>query len=160
MLDGETRHAMQLKVSATRELVKGGGGNRSCLHVELDDGGAGWIKYETGDHVGIYPENEAGKVAELAAHIATDLDAWIRCKFPPVHGSHRPCQSQPKCGNFGGEGSNIYTTQQCSGANSFANMYGAAWREKMGSRRFLAHALFGRHSPAIWTLLLSQARIP
>lgn len=62
LLDAEGRNIIELRVSGVRELIPSGGKDHSCVHVELVDGGSGVIKYVTGDHVGIFPENETSKV--------------------------------------------------------------------------------------------------
>ena len=63
-----------LRVVANREICTGG--DRSCRHVELDilDEAS---SYETGDHVAIFAENDAGAVEALAQRLQADLDTWI-----------------------------------------------------------------------------------
>jgi NADPH-ferrihemoprotein reductase len=54
-----------------RELHKSG--DRSCMHIELDISGTR-IRYSAGDHVAIYPTNNAIIVQKLADILQFDLD--------------------------------------------------------------------------------------
>jgi len=65
-------------LSARRELHSAGG--RSCLHVELSLPG-GW-RYETGDHVALYPRNSEALVAQAAALLGAPLDALFALSLP------------------------------------------------------------------------------
>ncbi|KAF8065880.1 ATR2 [Scenedesmus sp. PABB004] len=47
---------------------------RSCVHVELDISGNKQLKYETGDHVGMYARNGDAVVAQAAALLGLPLD--------------------------------------------------------------------------------------
>jgi NADPH-ferrihemoprotein reductase len=58
-------------VLVNRELHKGG--DRSCMHIELDITDSK-IRYETGDHVAIYPINDAEIVERLGKRLEVDLD--------------------------------------------------------------------------------------
>ncbi|XP_062501211.1 NADPH--cytochrome P450 reductase-like isoform X2 [Corticium candelabrum] len=48
-------------------------GDRSCMHIELDISGTN-IRYSAGDHVAIYPTNNAAIVQKLADLLQFDLD--------------------------------------------------------------------------------------
>ncbi|EDO39434.1 predicted protein [Nematostella vectensis] len=54
-----------------RELHKGG--DRSCMHIELDITGSG-IKYDAGDHVAVYPTNNLDLVEKFSQLLNVDLD--------------------------------------------------------------------------------------
>ncbi|XP_064612724.1 NADPH--cytochrome P450 reductase-like isoform X2 [Liolophura sinensis] len=58
-------------VSINKELHKGG--NRSCMHIELDISGSK-IRYEAGDHVAVYPINDPEIVEKLGKRMNIDLD--------------------------------------------------------------------------------------
>ena len=49
------------------------GGNRRCIHVELDITGSR-LKYEAGDHVAVYPSNDPLLVHRIAELLNVDLD--------------------------------------------------------------------------------------
>ncbi|UYV65642.1 POR, partial [Cordylochernes scorpioides] len=63
-------------VKVNRELYKGG---RSCMHIEFDISGSK-IRYETGDHVAVYPTNNTELVEKLGRLLETDLDTVITLK--------------------------------------------------------------------------------
>jgi NADPH-ferrihemoprotein reductase len=50
--------------------------DRKCLHIELDITGSR-LRYEAGDHVAIYPSNDASLVAKFADLFQIDLDTII-----------------------------------------------------------------------------------
>ncbi|KAL8614018.1 hypothetical protein ACOMHN_023253 [Nucella lapillus] len=58
-------------VTVNRELHKGG--DRSCMHIELDITGSK-LRYEAGDHVGVYPTNDLGTVERMGKRLGVDLD--------------------------------------------------------------------------------------
>jgi len=60
------------RVVANRELHSVGS-DRSCRHVEFDIKGSG-IRYQPGDHLGIYPENDPEIVEALAKRLGLELD--------------------------------------------------------------------------------------
>lgn len=68
-------------VSDVRELYSAEAG-RSCVHVELDLGNSS-IKYQVGDHLGIYPQNSSALVEEVAALLGMSLDTIIKLTVPP-----------------------------------------------------------------------------
>eukprot|EP00960_Hanusia_phi_P052262 761359-Hanusia_phi.AAC.2 len=70
-------HVELLKVRENRELHKAG--ERSCRHVEFDIL-APDVTYETGDHLAIFPENDASMVKALAARLQLDLSLYITVK--------------------------------------------------------------------------------
>ena len=57
-----------------RELHQGG--DRSCMHIEIDIKDSG-IKYDAGDHVGVYPTNDPELVEKIGQLLGTDLDEVI-----------------------------------------------------------------------------------
>ncbi|KXJ28988.1 NADPH--cytochrome P450 reductase [Exaiptasia diaphana] len=61
-------------IRINRELHKGG--DRSCMHIELDISGSS-IKYDAGDHVGIYPTNDHELVDKIGQLLDTDLDTVV-----------------------------------------------------------------------------------
>ncbi|CAL1535316.1 unnamed protein product [Lymnaea stagnalis] len=58
-------------ITVNKELHKGG--DRSCMHIELDISESK-IRYETGDHVAIYPINDTDIVEKLGQRLGIDLD--------------------------------------------------------------------------------------
>ncbi|XP_054273617.1 NADPH--cytochrome P450 reductase [Macrosteles quadrilineatus] len=58
-------------VKVNRELHKSG--DRSCMHVEFDINGSK-MRYDTGDHLAVYPENDATLVSKLGKLLDADLD--------------------------------------------------------------------------------------
>ncbi|KAI1292329.1 NADPH--cytochrome P450 reductase [Halotydeus destructor] len=63
-------------VLVNKELYKG---SRSCMHVEVDIAGAK-MRYEAGDHVGVYPQNDKAAVETLGRLLNCDLDTVITLK--------------------------------------------------------------------------------
>ena len=55
--------------------------DRSCLHVELSLEGTG-LSYETGDHVGILPSNDAALVEEAARLLGVPLSTVFSLSVP------------------------------------------------------------------------------
>lgn len=55
---------------ASRELYKG---DRSCLHIELDISGAK-LRYDSGDHVAVYPTNNPELVEKIGKLLDVNLD--------------------------------------------------------------------------------------
>ncbi|KAL8560658.1 hypothetical protein ACOMHN_052674 [Nucella lapillus] len=58
-------------LTVNRELHKGG--DRSCMHIDLDISGSK-IRYEAGDHVGVYPTNDLGTVERIGRRLGVDLN--------------------------------------------------------------------------------------
>ena len=58
-------------VTVNKNLFKAG--DRRCVHVELDITGSR-LKYESGDHVAIYPTNDAVLVQKIGEYLQVDLD--------------------------------------------------------------------------------------
>ncbi|KAJ8275716.1 hypothetical protein COCON_G00074680 [Conger conger] len=61
-------------VTANRKLNKGG--SRHLMHVELDISSSK-IRYDSGDHVAVYPINDTSIVNKIGELLAVDLDAVI-----------------------------------------------------------------------------------
>ncbi|XP_044733149.1 NADPH--cytochrome P450 reductase isoform X2 [Chrysoperla carnea] len=58
-------------IVVNRELHKGGG--RSCMHIEFDIEGSK-IRYESGDHLAVYPVNDTELVNKIGKMCNADLD--------------------------------------------------------------------------------------
>ncbi|KAK2711550.1 hypothetical protein QYM36_012643, partial [Artemia franciscana] len=58
-------------VKAWKELFKGG--DRSCMHIEMDTSGSK-LRYDSGDHVAIYPVNDSELVQKFGDLLNIDLD--------------------------------------------------------------------------------------
>ncbi|RUS72053.1 hypothetical protein EGW08_020182 [Elysia chlorotica] len=58
-------------IRVNKELHKGG--DRSCMHIKLDISDSK-IRYETGDHVAIYPINSPEIVEKIGQRLGIDLD--------------------------------------------------------------------------------------
>jgi hypothetical protein len=56
--------------------------DRSCVHVEIDISGASQLKYETGDHVGIFAQNSSKAVEQAAKLLGLPLDTAFTLKMP------------------------------------------------------------------------------
>ncbi|KAL4710691.1 hypothetical protein ACJJTC_004336 [Scirpophaga incertulas] len=67
----DAKNPFLAQIVVNRELHKGG--DRSCLHVELDISDSK-MRYEAGDHVGVYPINDVNLVERLGALTGADLD--------------------------------------------------------------------------------------
>ncbi|XP_077338310.1 NADPH--cytochrome P450 reductase isoform X2 [Lithobates pipiens] len=61
-------------VTANRKLNQGG--ERHLMHLELDINGSK-IRYESGDHVAVYPANDSSIVNKLGEILSADLDTVI-----------------------------------------------------------------------------------
>ncbi len=59
---------------ANRQLFKNT--DRQCLHIELDITGSR-LRYEAGDHVAIYPQNDPAIVNRIGQLLDVDLDAQV-----------------------------------------------------------------------------------
>lgn len=59
------------KVTVNRELHKSG--DRSCMHIEFDIEGSK-MRYDTGDHVAVYPKNSSELVNKIGELLNVDLD--------------------------------------------------------------------------------------
>ena len=57
-----------------RELHKGG--DRSCMHIEIDISNSK-MRYDSGDHVAVYPENDTKLVTRIGELVGVDLDTVI-----------------------------------------------------------------------------------
>ncbi|CAH0720869.1 unnamed protein product, partial [Brenthis ino] len=58
----DVKNPFLAEIKVNRELFKGG--DRSCLHIELDISGSN-MRYEAGDHVAVYPINNKDLVERL-----------------------------------------------------------------------------------------------
>lgn len=59
------------EVSVNRELHKSG--DRSCMHIELNIEGSK-LRYDTGDHVAVYPKNSSEDVEKIGKLLNANLD--------------------------------------------------------------------------------------
>ncbi|KAF6251355.1 NADPH-cytochrome P450 reductase [Scenedesmus sp. NREL 46B-D3] len=64
-------------ISEVRELHTAASG-RNCVHVEIDISGNSQLKYETGDHLGMYARNSEQVVIEMAALLGLPLDTSFK----------------------------------------------------------------------------------
>lgn len=64
------------RISVTREL-HGKQSDRSCLHIEIKVDSTK-IRYETGDHVAIFPTNDQELVKKLGKLLEVDLNTVIK----------------------------------------------------------------------------------
>ncbi|XP_063225113.1 NADPH--cytochrome P450 reductase [Bacillus rossius redtenbacheri] len=62
------------KIKVNRELHKTG--DRSCMHIEFDIENSK-MRYETGDHLAVYPQNNTELVNRLGELLSVDLDTVI-----------------------------------------------------------------------------------
>lgn len=67
----DAKNPFMSKLSVNRELHKGG--DRSCMHIELDISGSK-MRYDSGDHVAIYPRNDPALVNLLGELLNVNLD--------------------------------------------------------------------------------------
>ncbi|XP_033117022.1 NADPH--cytochrome P450 reductase-like [Anneissia japonica] len=67
----DAKNPFVCKVQINRELHKGG--ERSCMHIEFDITDSK-IRYESGDHVAVYPMNNLGLVDGIGKILNQDLD--------------------------------------------------------------------------------------
>uniref|UniRef100_A0A069DWU7 NADPH--cytochrome P450 reductase n=1 Tax=Panstrongylus megistus TaxID=65343 RepID=A0A069DWU7_9HEMI len=61
-------------IKVNKDLHKGGG--RSCMHIEFDIEGSK-MRYDTGDHVAVYPMNDSELVNKLGSLLGVNLDTII-----------------------------------------------------------------------------------
>ena len=70
----DNKNPYMAPISVNREIHKGG--DRSCMHIEIDIADCG-IRYDAGDHVGIYPTNDPELVENLGKLLNVNLDDVI-----------------------------------------------------------------------------------
>ena len=71
--DGAHVHSPYLAGVQTVKELHGKESDRSCVHVEVDISGCK-ASYESGDHVGVYPENDVKIVKKAASLLGKPLD--------------------------------------------------------------------------------------
>jgi NADPH-ferrihemoprotein reductase len=62
------------KLTANRELHTSG--DRSCMHIELDINNSK-MRYDSGDHIAIYPQNDDTLVNRIGELLNVNLDTVI-----------------------------------------------------------------------------------
>ncbi|CAF0969736.1 unnamed protein product [Brachionus calyciflorus] len=67
----DTKNPFMAPISVKYNLFKGT--DRKCLHIELDITGSR-LRYEAGDHVAVYPANDAELVDKIGKLLNVDLD--------------------------------------------------------------------------------------
>nr|CAD7429097.1 unnamed protein product [Timema monikensis] len=67
----DAKNPFLAKIKVNRELHKSG--DRSCMHIEFDIEGSK-MRYETGDHVAVYPQNNEALVNRLGELLGVNLD--------------------------------------------------------------------------------------
>nr|CAD7605453.1 unnamed protein product [Timema genevievae] len=67
----DAKNPFLAKIKVNRELHKSG--ERSCMHIEFDIEGSK-MRYETGDHVAVYPQNNETLVNRLGELLGVNLD--------------------------------------------------------------------------------------
>ncbi|XP_073778870.1 P450 (cytochrome) oxidoreductase b isoform X3 [Danio rerio] len=70
----DSKNPFLAPVTVNRKLNKGG--ERHLMHLELDITGSK-IRYESGDHVAVYPINDTAMVNKIGELLAVDLDTVI-----------------------------------------------------------------------------------
>lgn len=78
------------EITENRELYKG---PRSCMHVEVNIDGSK-MRYESGDHIGVYPKNNDELVNKIGSLIGINLDTIISLKNMDTESSKKhpfPC---------------------------------------------------------------------
>ncbi|KAK3859590.1 hypothetical protein Pcinc_031396 [Petrolisthes cinctipes] len=70
----DTKNPFMAEIKINRELFKGG--DRNCMHIELNIEGSR-IRYDSGDHVAIYPINNPEMVSRLIQLVDEDANRVI-----------------------------------------------------------------------------------
>uniref|UniRef100_A0A672PJC8 NADPH--cytochrome P450 reductase n=1 Tax=Sinocyclocheilus grahami TaxID=75366 RepID=A0A672PJC8_SINGR len=73
----DSKNPFLATVTGNRKLNKGG--NRHLMHIELDITDSK-IRYDSGDHVAVYPTNDAAVVNGIGERLGVDLDTVISLK--------------------------------------------------------------------------------
>lgn len=78
------------EITENRELYKG---SRSCMHIEVNIEGSK-MRYESGDHIGVYPKNNDDLVNKIGSLLSVDLETIISLKNLDTESSKKhpfPC---------------------------------------------------------------------
>uniref|UniRef100_A0A8C1JHC8 NADPH--hemoprotein reductase n=1 Tax=Cyprinus carpio TaxID=7962 RepID=A0A8C1JHC8_CYPCA len=73
----DSKNPFLATVTGNRKLNEGG--NRHLMHIELDITDSK-IRYDSGDHVAVYPTNDAAVVNRIGERLGVDLDTVISLK--------------------------------------------------------------------------------
>uniref|UniRef100_A0A671S2F9 NADPH--cytochrome P450 reductase n=1 Tax=Sinocyclocheilus anshuiensis TaxID=1608454 RepID=A0A671S2F9_9TELE len=73
----DSKNLFLAPVTVNRKLNRGG--NRHLMHIELDVMDSK-IRYDAGDHVAVYPTNDAAVVSRIGERLGVDLDTVISLK--------------------------------------------------------------------------------
>lgn len=70
----DSKNPLMSEITVNRELFKGG--DRNCMHIELNIEGSR-IRYDSGDHVAVYPTNDSSIVNRLIELVGEEPDKVI-----------------------------------------------------------------------------------
>ena len=82
-----------MPIVEARELFTSG--KRSCLHLELDLQSAPWVKYQTGDHIAIWPSNPDVDVESVLHLLGLDSRRNACVAIAPHHDSGTKSSTWP-----------------------------------------------------------------
>ena len=73
----DSKNPFMAPITVNRHLFKNC--DRQCLHIELDITDSR-LRYEAGDHVAIYPQNDAALVDRIGHLLSVDMDSQVKNK--------------------------------------------------------------------------------
>jgi len=86
----DVKNPFLAEITENRELYKGA---RSCMHIEVNIDGSK-MRYESGDHIGVYPKNSDDLVNRLGELLNVNLDTFFSLKNLDTESSKKhpfPC---------------------------------------------------------------------
>lgn len=86
----DVKNPFLAEITENRELYKG---SRSCMHIEVNIEGSK-MRYEAGDHIGVYPKNDEQLVTRVGSLLGVDLETIITLKNIDTESSKKhpfPC---------------------------------------------------------------------